>query len=239
MGHNNYYYNVHYSKLKACQSYTGTTSSTFYTYLVFCIPPRNGTAWDCSNNSDVIRIVLVVLSTGLVTTRNSEPILVAHSSFDTCIDSEAVGNCTWDSSSKPSPSSVLYLLPFPPTADLYRSLAKFNMNVFHSLQGSCPPIPDDLTCAQFLLDSHHPTRPLRAGNIPWLIEDATGRAIGYDEVCCSWSFCDFAFTTMKKLRAKTFGLANALHRRWGVGKPSNHHCHSKSDSELDNNDVGK
>ncbi|THH06349.1 hypothetical protein EW145_g4156 [Phellinidium pouzarii] len=73
------------------------------------------------------------------------------------------------------------------------------MTEFHS-DLSCPPIPDDVSTAQFLLDSHHPTRPLRSGNIPWLIEDKTGRTIGYEE-----------------LRSRTYGLANAMHARWGIG----------------------
>ncbi|KAL5494984.1 hypothetical protein ACEPAI_446 [Sanghuangporus weigelae] len=65
----------------------------------------------------------------------------------------------------------------------------------------CPPIPDDLTAVQFLLDSHHPTRPIRTGNIPWLIEDKTGKKIGLEEI-----------------RLRTHALANALHTRWGVGE---------------------
>jgi hypothetical protein len=43
-------------------------------------------------------------------------------------------------------------------------------------------IPDDLTLSQFFLDSHHPRRPVRT-NAPWLIEDETGRHIGFEEVC--------------------------------------------------------
>lgn len=53
---------------------------------------------------------------------------------------------------------------------------------FHSLHGPCPPIPDDLSAAQFTLDCHHPSRPLRSGNGPWLVEDATGRGVGFEEV---------------------------------------------------------
>jgi 4-coumarate--CoA ligase len=43
-------------------------------------------------------------------------------------------------------------------------------------------IPDDLTIPQFFLDSHHPRRPVRT-DAPWLIEDETGRHIGFEEVC--------------------------------------------------------
>ncbi|KAH7884920.1 hypothetical protein F5I97DRAFT_1296635 [Phlebopus sp. FC_14] len=60
-------------------------------------------------------------------------------------------------------------------------------------------IPDDLTIPQFFLDSHHPLRPLRTADIPWLIEDATGKKIGFEE-----------------LRARTFGLANSFCSRFGT-----------------------
>ncbi|KAF9236311.1 hypothetical protein BU15DRAFT_77152 [Melanogaster broomeanus] len=60
-------------------------------------------------------------------------------------------------------------------------------------------VPDDLTIPQFFLDSHHPLRPVRKAGIPWLIEDATGRHIGLEE-----------------LRARTFGLANSLKARYNI-----------------------
>ncbi|EJD03679.1 acetyl-CoA synthetase-like protein [Fomitiporia mediterranea MF3/22] len=66
---------------------------------------------------------------------------------------------------------------------------------------SCPPIPDDLTAAQFILDSNHPNRPIRRGNVPWLIEDSTGRKVEFEEI-----------------RLRTHALANALHLRYGVGE---------------------
>jgi hypothetical protein len=43
-------------------------------------------------------------------------------------------------------------------------------------------IPDDLTVPQFILDSTHPTRPIRKEGIPWLVDDTTGRQIGFEEV---------------------------------------------------------
>lgn len=43
-------------------------------------------------------------------------------------------------------------------------------------------IPDDLTIPQFFLDETHPLRPVSTTNTPWLIEDETGREIGYEEV---------------------------------------------------------
>ncbi|KAL7284583.1 hypothetical protein ACG7TL_001876 [Trametes sanguinea] len=67
--------------------------------------------------------------------------------------------------------------------------------------GPLPPIPDDLTIAQFILDTHHPLRPVRDRLRPWLIEEATGREVGSDE-----------------LRARTFGLANVLQIRYNIGE---------------------
>jgi len=45
-----------------------------------------------------------------------------------------------------------------------------------------PFIPDNLTIPQFILDAHHPSRPLRKDGMPWLIEDESGREIGVEEV---------------------------------------------------------
>lgn len=45
-----------------------------------------------------------------------------------------------------------------------------------------PHIPDDLSIPQFILDSQHPSRPLRPHATPWLIEDHTGRPLGHSEV---------------------------------------------------------
>jgi len=55
------------------------------------------------------------------------------------------------------------------------------MTEIYSSGPALPPIPDDLTVAQFMLDYHHSARPVRAG-VPCLIEDGTGRPIGFDEV---------------------------------------------------------
>ena len=58
------------------------------------------------------------------------------------------------------------------------------MTEFHGPNGPLPHVPDDVTLVQFMLDSDHPSRPVKRvlqGN-PWMIEDATGRHIGYGEV---------------------------------------------------------
>ncbi len=49
-------------------------------------------------------------------------------------------------------------------------------------EGNLGAIPDDLTLPQFILDLTHPTRPIRKEGIPWLIDDTTGRKIGFEEV---------------------------------------------------------
>ena len=47
-----------------------------------------------------------------------------------------------------------------------------------------PAIPDNVTLPQFILDTPHPTRPIRKDSIsnPWLIEDRTGNKFGLEEV---------------------------------------------------------
>lgn len=49
-------------------------------------------------------------------------------------------------------------------------------------EGDLCTIPDNLTLTQFMLDSTHPTRPIRKEGIPWFIDDTTGRQIGFEEV---------------------------------------------------------
>ncbi|KAH9834984.1 amp dependent CoA ligase [Rhodofomes roseus] len=74
---------------------------------------------------------------------------------------------------------------------------------FHGPSGPLPHVPDDVTLVQFMLDSDHPSRPVKRilqGN-PWMIEDATGRQIGYGEV-----------------RMRTHGLANAISSRWRIAE---------------------
>ncbi|KAI0943773.1 hypothetical protein AcW1_002856 [Taiwanofungus camphoratus] len=77
------------------------------------------------------------------------------------------------------------------------------MTEIHGPGGPLPPVPDHLTLAQFMLDYHHVSKPVVAAeqSNPWLIEDATGRQITYQEI-----------------RTRTQGLANALSARWGIGE---------------------
>ncbi|OJT02330.1 4-coumarate--CoA ligase-like 7 [Trametes pubescens] len=94
------------------------------------------------------------------------------------------------------------------------------MAEIHADGGPLPPIPDDLTIPQFLLDSHHPARPVLKKPQPWLIEEATGREVGSDEVRTERCGTDAPETEHRmKLRARTFGLANALKLRWNINYP--------------------
>jgi hypothetical protein len=56
------------------------------------------------------------------------------------------------------------------------------MTEFVSPGEPLPHIPDDLTLAQFIFDSTHECRPIRPQGVPWLVDDATGRKIGLEEV---------------------------------------------------------
>ncbi|KAG2153046.1 uncharacterized protein EDB93DRAFT_1136219 [Suillus bovinus] len=64
--------------------------------------------------------------------------------------------------------------------------------------GILPHIPDDLTLAQFILDAEHVRKPVRKNNA-WIVDDQSGRKIGLEE-----------------LRARTYGLANALSIRYNI-----------------------
>ncbi|KAH9915874.1 amp dependent CoA ligase [Fomitopsis serialis] len=74
------------------------------------------------------------------------------------------------------------------------------MRVVQGPGGPLPAIPDDLTIPQFMLDVGHLNRPRLGKNRPWMIEEATGREVGEEE-----------------LRSRTDSLANALKTRWNIG----------------------
>ncbi|KAJ7069962.1 phenylacetyl-CoA ligase [Mycena amicta] len=67
--------------------------------------------------------------------------------------------------------------------------------------GVLPPIPDNLTVPQFQFDFLDPLRPKRPGNVPCLIDDASGRKISFEE-----------------LRQRTQALANALSSLYFIGE---------------------
>jgi hypothetical protein len=52
----------------------------------------------------------------------------------------------------------------------------------HSPKPVLPYIPDDQTVGQFVFDCVHPVRPEGKEGTPWLVEDATGRSLGKQEV---------------------------------------------------------
>ncbi|KAG1739568.1 hypothetical protein EDB19DRAFT_1635717 [Suillus lakei] len=64
--------------------------------------------------------------------------------------------------------------------------------------GILPHIPDNLTLAQFILDAEHVRKPVRKSGA-WIVDDQSGRKIGLEE-----------------LRARTYGLANALSIRYNI-----------------------
>lgn len=53
-----------------------------------------------------------------------------------------------------------------------------------SSTASLPIFPDDITIAQFMLEPHRfPLNPMRLDNVPWLVEDASGKGLHTGEVC--------------------------------------------------------
>ncbi|PSR76712.1 hypothetical protein PHLCEN_2v8309 [Hermanssonia centrifuga] len=77
------------------------------------------------------------------------------------------------------------------------------MTEFVSPHAGLPHIPDDLTIPQFMLDSWHPTRPIKQGLLnPWLIEDATGRPVGCEELKVTKSSILIAHSTSLAIAEK-------------------------------------
>ncbi|KAI0717916.1 amp dependent CoA ligase [Cerioporus squamosus] len=81
-------------------------------------------------------------------------------------------------------------------------MAANNIPTIYGDGGPLAHIPDDVTIPQFFFDQHHPLggEALHHRNPAYFIEDATGRPVTADEV-----------------RARVWGLANALHVRWNFG----------------------
>ncbi|KAH9478626.1 4-coumarate--CoA ligase 2 [Psilocybe cubensis] len=44
------------------------------------------------------------------------------------------------------------------------------------------PLPDDVTVPQFILDTHHLSRPERPAGVPWLMADKSGRTYDLEEI---------------------------------------------------------
>lgn len=97
------------------------------------------------------------------------------------------GNPTFDPPAVYSPQwRPWHFFPYPPhDIVVLVPLVIAEMAEIHGPGGPPPHIPDDLTVAQFMLDVDHESRPVRpeAQANPWMIEDATGRAIRFAEVC--------------------------------------------------------
>ena len=89
------------------------------------------------------------------------------------------------------------------------------MTVFQN-PAPLPYIPDDLTVAQFILREYLPSRPLRPRNVPYFIEDSTGREVNYEEVRIN-TWLLYGFLNSMKVHRRTVGLANALSIKWNIG----------------------
>lgn len=63
-----------------------------------------------------------------------------------------------------------------------------------------PHVPDNLSIPQFIFHSGTPGRPVRPSNVPFFIEDGTGRAVTYEHA-----------------HHRTYSLANALSIKWNIG----------------------
>jgi hypothetical protein len=74
-------------------------------------------------------------------------------------------------------------------------------------EGNLGAIPDDLTLSQFILDSTHPTRPIREEGIPWLIDDTTGRKIGFEEVSRESTDDEFVASGSVRLTGRLLKIA--------------------------------
>ncbi|KIL59214.1 hypothetical protein M378DRAFT_27129 [Amanita muscaria Koide BX008] len=64
-----------------------------------------------------------------------------------------------------------------------------------------PHVPDNLTIPQFIFDYAHPCRPERGPDVPWMIDNDTGRQLFAGD-----------------LRWRTFALANSLKKKYNVGE---------------------
>ena len=57
------------------------------------------------------------------------------------------------------------------------------MTIFQNYLSPLPPIPDNLTIPQFILrELELPGRPVGPRNVPYFIDNGSGRAYNYEEV---------------------------------------------------------
>lgn len=88
-------------------------------------------------------------------------------------------------------------------------------------EAALPHIPDNLSIPQFILDTQHAIRPSRPPQSPWVIEDATSKKVGYEEVrdrdTLLGGHIGHASDTLQ-LQSRVRGLANALSSRWNIGE---------------------
>ena len=48
-----------------------------------------------------------------------------------------------------------------------------------------PSAPDNLTIPQFFLDTHHPLKLAYPPDTPFIIDDATGNTVSFDQASCA------------------------------------------------------
>lgn len=85
----------------------------------------------------------------------------------------------------PTTALISYLLVVCIVCSVHCHKVDMSVTEFTALPslGALPHIPDDVTLPQFIFDSWHPTRPVNKNHNPVLIEDSTGRGVGFSEVC--------------------------------------------------------
>lgn len=86
----------------------------------------------------------------------------------------------------------------------------------YSPSGPLPHIPDDLkvTVPQFIFECQHAARPERHADIPWLIDDVTGRRLSGNEVCLCHGY--EIISKVVQLQNRTSGLANGLSIKYNI-----------------------
>ncbi|KIK51401.1 hypothetical protein GYMLUDRAFT_234109 [Collybiopsis luxurians FD-317 M1] len=88
---------------------------------------------------------------------------------------------------------------------------------FSSLTGAAPPIPDNLSLPQFLLQYKHSIRPNRPHNIPWFVNGINSRKIYEEEIIHRTACLASGLTTVFKLSESNYPICIwAVHQLMGI-----------------------
>ncbi|KIK54053.1 hypothetical protein GYMLUDRAFT_177879 [Collybiopsis luxurians FD-317 M1] len=88
---------------------------------------------------------------------------------------------------------------------------------FSSLTGAAPPIPDNLSLPQFLLQYKHFIRPNRPHNIPWFVNGVNSQKIYEEEIIHRTACLASGLTTVFKLSESNYPICIwAIHRLMGI-----------------------